>query len=223
MIPTDTLYGSQWHFVSLGTRGSELLIQRIWNEYDGTGIHVGVYDEGIQISHPDLDSNYNSALHVVINGLTLSGVNTSSGYPHGTSVAGLIAAENNGSDTVGVAFGADLTGVNIFNPNSSIYINSANATVLNNFFNAVRQGTNFDVINNSWSASPDFYASGNLNNPSSFAARLVDAYDYISDNGREGLGTVIVQSAGNDSRFSNGDGVNSSRFTITVGALAEVR
>ena len=53
MTPTDTLYGSQWHFASLGTRGSELLIQRIWNEYDGTGIHVGVYDDGIQISHPD--------------------------------------------------------------------------------------------------------------------------------------------------------------------------
>ena len=25
-----------------GARGSELLIQRIWNEYDGTGIYVGV-------------------------------------------------------------------------------------------------------------------------------------------------------------------------------------
>lgn len=221
MTPTDTLYGSQWHFTSLGTRGSELLIQRIWNEYDGTGIFVGVYDDGIQISHPDLDNNYNSALHVVIAGQTLSGINTSSAYPHGTSVAGLIAAENNGSDTVGVAFGADVTGINIFNPSGSIYINSANATVLNNFFNAVRQGTNFDVINNSWGTSPDYFPDQNLNNPDSFAARVVDAYEYISENGREGLGTIIVQSAGNDMRPSIGDGVNSTRFTITVGALRE--
>ena len=93
---------------------------------------------------------------MVIAGQTLSGINTSSGYPHGTSVAGLISAENNGSDTVGVAFGADVTGINIFNPSGSIYINSANATVLNNFFNVVRQGTNFDVINNNWSSSPDY-------------------------------------------------------------------
>jgi Ca2+-binding RTX toxin-like protein len=221
MIPTDPLYGIQWHFASLGTLGSEILIQRIWNEFNGTGIFVGIYDDGVEISHTDLNDNYNADHEVVIGGKKLSGNVVSTSYPHGTAVAGLIGAENNGKDTVGVAFAAELTGVNIFNPNGSIYVNSANTTILNNFFNAVSQGTNFDVINCSWNTTPTFSSYQNLNNPSTFSARLVSSYDYISDNGRGGLGTVIVQSAGNDSALSNGEGVNASRFTITVGALQQ--
>ena len=218
MTPTDTLYGSQWHF-SLLDNTAELLIQRIWNEFDGTGIHVGVYDDGIQISHFDLNDNYDATRHIVINGNTLSGNVTIDDDTHGTSVAGLIAAEANGTNTVGVAFGADLTGINIFDANSVIYINSANATVINNFYNALSQGTNFDVVNHSWGSEPSFAADQNLNDPLSFSSQVVAAYAYIAINGRGGLGTSAVQSAGNETTEANGDGINASRYTITVGAI----
>jgi subtilisin-like proprotein convertase family protein len=219
MTPTDTLFGSQWHFSLLGKRGSELLITRIWNEYDGTGIHIAIYDDGVELTHTDLNDNYDATRHVVINGITLSGNVTSVNDTHGTSVAGLIAAENNGQNTVGVAFGADITGINIFDPNSSIYVNSTNSTILNNFYNAVLQGANFDVINHSWGTEPVFDSDQNLNTPGSSAARLVSAYGTVASTGRGGLGTVIVQAAGNENLDANGDGVNASRYTITVGAL----
>ena len=216
MTPTDTLYGQQWHFDQLGTLAAARLIERIWNDYTGVGIHVGVYDEGVQSSHTDLDNNYDATRQVIINGSTLSGNNVGNAG-HGTSVAGLIAAENNGAGTVGVAFGATVTGVNIFDPASPIYVGSADIT---QFTNALHQMTNFDVVNHSWNSNlPNFYPDDNINNPGSFAALVLAQYAYASANGRGGLGTNIVQSAGNENVEANGVSINASRYTITVGAL----
>ena len=219
MIPTDTLYGSQWHFSMLGNLGSELLINRIWNEFDGTGIYVGVYDDGIEINHSDLNDNYDASHQVVINGTSLSGNVTAADHEHGTSVAGLIGAEANGQDTVGVAFGVSLTGINIWDTAGPIFINSAEPAILDNFHSAIAQGAMFDVVNHSWGSPPIFDADQNLNVAGSFAERLVEEYARISSVGRSGLGTVIVQAAGNNNLEANGDGVNASRYTITVGAI----
>ena len=219
MIPTDTLYGSQWHFSMLGNLGSELLINRIWDEFDGTGIYVGVYDDGIEINHSDLNDNYDASHQVVINGTSLSGNVTAADHEHGTSVAGLIGAEANGQDTVGIAFGVNLTGINIWDTAGPIFINSAEPAILDNFYSAIAQGAMFDVVNHSWGSPPIFDADQNLNLAGSFAERLVEEYAGISSVGRGGLGTVIVQAAGNDNLEANGDGVNTSRYTITVGAI----
>jgi subtilisin-like proprotein convertase family protein len=218
MTPTDPLYGSQWH-LSLLDNTTELLIERIWNEYTGNGIHVGVYDDGIELSHTDLNDNYDPSRHIVIGGTTLSGNVTNAASNHGTSVAGLIAAENNGSDTVGVAYGASLTGINIFDATSPIYLNSELLPVQNNFYAALALGVNFDVVNHSWGSYPSFEFSQNLYNPQSFAGRVSSAYEICAVNGRGGLGTIAVQSAGNDIVEANADGINASRFTITVGAI----
>ena len=40
MHPDDPLYSQQWHLTRLGN------IEKIWDEYSGAGIHVGVYDFG---------------------------------------------------------------------------------------------------------------------------------------------------------------------------------
>ena len=119
---------------------------------------------------------------------------------------------------MGVAFGAELTGVNIFDPDSPIYINGASSA---GFLEAVSQGTNFDVINNSWGSTPIFARSQNLAVARSFDRQTVDQYEQISETGRDGLGTVVVQSAGNDHLNANGDGINASRFTITVAAARD--
>jgi subtilisin family serine protease len=106
---SDPLFSAQWHFGLLGD------INTIWNEYSGAGVTVGVYDDGVQFTHPDLNDNYNSALHFVYlgqvyNPAPISSVNDG----HGTAVAGLIAAEaGNGIGGVGVAWGATITGVNL--------------------------------------------------------------------------------------------------------------
>ncbi len=219
MTPTDSLFGSQWHYSLLGTRGSELLVQRLWNEYSGAGVAVGIYDDGVQVNHYDLQGNYSAGLEIFIAGQRLSGAATQTTSRHGTAVAGLIAAAANGLDSVGLAFGASVTGVNIFDSLGSVFINSSNATILGNFYNAIHQATNFSVINNSWGAKPAFNQSQNLTNEGGFAETVEDEYAYIASAGRGGLGTVIVQAAGNDNTNANGDGVNASRFTITVGAI----
>ncbi len=59
-VPTDPLYYDQWHFGLIGD------IETIWDEYDGNGVHVAVYDSAIEYDHPDFDANlYDSSLHFV--------------------------------------------------------------------------------------------------------------------------------------------------------------
>ena len=99
MKPTDPLYSSQWHLTKLGN------IQRVWDEFSGDGVHVGVYDDGIQYTHPDLNGNYDPSRHVVFNGKVYDAMPADIGNPgHGSAVAGLIAAERDGVGAVGVAW-----------------------------------------------------------------------------------------------------------------------
>ena len=119
-IPTDTLFNQQWHLQNTGqnggTPGVDINVTKVWDEFTGVGVHVGIWDDGVQYTHHDLDGNYDATLHIP---------NTSGGgihdplpqsvdSAHGTAVAGLIAGENNGVGTVGVAYGASITGVDMF-------------------------------------------------------------------------------------------------------------
>ncbi len=208
-VPTDPQFVNQWHLTAIGN------ITRIWDDYRGGGVRVGVYDDGIERAHTDLDDNYNAALHVVFGGVTFDGNVHADADEHGTSVAGLIGAEANDSGTVGIAYEADLTGVNIFDTTSALNINAATPT---GFFAAVVQSANFDIVNNSWGSLASFAPSQNVNVANSFTANTLAGWDSAVDNGRGGLGTIVVKSAGNDSRNASADGLNGSRFTITVAA-----
>ena len=211
--PTDPLYGDQWHFPLMGN------IEAIWDEFSGAGVSVGVYDDGVDYNHPDLNDNYDASLHAVDDlGIEI--------YPlpvgddaHGTACAGLIGAEsNNGIGGTGVASGVTLAGVNIFN--SAIYgwVNAADSS---GFMDVASQGTNFDISSNSWGSTPAFGANQNIHDATSFAGELHLVNETLSATGRGGLGTVILQAAGNDALDANGSGTNSSRFTITVAAADE--
>lgn len=134
-------------------------------------------------------------------------------------MSGIIASGLNGIGTVGVAWGSSLTGVNIFDSASQIFINSNDPAVFANFLSAVRQMASFDVTNNSWGATPNY--SDSLAIANSFALRVNAEYAFVAANGRGGLGTVVVQSAGNSNLNANGDGLDASRYNITVGALLE--
>ncbi len=64
----------------------------------------------------DLDDNYDKSPDIVIDGKTYDGDYLPASGPHGTSVAGLIAAERNGECTVGIAYDATIGSANIFDP-----------------------------------------------------------------------------------------------------------
>ena len=68
----------------------------------GRGITVAVYDDGVQYTHHDLNNNYDASQHITIGGSLHDPIPAASADNHGTAVAGLIGAENNGSGTVGV-------------------------------------------------------------------------------------------------------------------------
>jgi subtilisin-like proprotein convertase family protein/subtilisin family serine protease len=210
--PNDPLYVSQWHFNLIGGR---TYIEKIWEEFNGSGIHVGIYDSGVEMYHPDLDNNYDASRHVVINGVALRGdPNLYTLAPvdqivaHGTAVAGIIAAEKNSIGGVGLAWGTKITGVNIFDTSSPIYVGAANRT---GFLAAVRQMTKFDVVNNSWNSKPTF---------SDYNSETITAFEYVVRNGRGGLGTNIVKANGNENLDANGEVLNATRYSISVNAIS---
>jgi Ca2+-binding RTX toxin-like protein len=209
MKPNDPYYTQQWHFKQIGD------IEKIWDEYNGAGVHVGVYDLGIDYTNPDLKANYDASRRISYNGIIYSGLpNDASAEEqnHGTPVTGLIsAAGNNGQGGVGVAWGSTFTGVNVFDSTLPIYCYAADQR---GFLSALRQMTNFDVVNNSWNTYPDF------SNIAKFANEEVQ-YQHAVVSGRGGLGTIVINSAGNFHLDSNGDPRDAWRSTITVAATAK--
>jgi hypothetical protein len=127
---------------------------------------------------------------------------------HGTAVAGVIAAVDNDIGGVGIAFGASITGVNIFGGPADI-----NGADVSGFAQAVDQAWTFDIINNSWGTTPNFNNETNAAMLAAFAG-----FETAVQTGRGGLGTIIVKAAGNDWDSSQGDFLNASRYTITVAA-----
>lgn len=204
MTPTDPLYADQWHFALIGD------IETIWNEFTGAGVRVGVFDDGVQYTHPDLAANYDASMHFVFEGVTYDGIAEEVDEVHGTSVAGLIAAvANNGEGGVGVAHGATITGINIFDSAANDTPAKEQAQIL--------WAQNFDIMSNSWGWTPDYANFQNLSRPGSYLSQYDSWYAEITANGRGGLGTVIVQAAGNDALNAT-DAVNASRFTLTIAA-----
>ncbi|MGH6735503.1 MAG: S8 family serine peptidase [Methyloceanibacter sp.] len=221
MIPNDPLYTQQWHLTAMGN------LQKIWDEYTGAGIHVGVYDTGMESTHPDLAGNYDASLSVIIDGIPITGEpNLADPNPalpaHGTTIGGQIAAKaNNGEGGVGIAFDASLTSIDLVDSTSPVWFGPT-GTDHTASLSAIHQMTNFDVTNNSWGAIGElFLFPHNLltTGPNALHAAANQEYHHVSLNGRGGLGTIIVQAAGNDAQDGQGSGLNATRFTITVAAI----
>lgn len=210
-LTTPTFDYKGWH---LGGGAGGLNLGDVWQDYTGAGIRVAVYDQGIDSSHSDLIGNLDVAAS--INGQTgQAGIPTlGSQDNHGTAVAGIIAAARDEQGTVGIAYDATL--LSIYDPLTSL---SMPLSVARAYLHA---GDHADVLNNSWGFGNLFKTSPN----SAFAdanmyQSAAAAIAYAADEGRDGLGTVIVQSAGNSRGY--GDNTNlhkfqNNQYTITVAA-----
>jgi subtilisin family serine protease len=213
------LASGQWHLGKLGNIGA------VWAEYSGRGVKVGIYDSGVQYSHWDLDANYDTGLHVTIAGKTFDGDYRPASGGRGTSLAGLIAAENNGAGTVGVAYGATITGVNILDPYSGegldpgIWINVPGRQL---FARALQQRNTMDVAVDGWGrTTPDFAGASSRGVAGTDAARFAAAFEDAAQTGRGGLGTISLNGAGNTRQDAQADSAFTSRHTITVGAYRQ--
>lgn len=204
----------QWYLYS----GAGANVVGAWQNYSGKGVQVAVFDSGIDPLHSELDGNLRRDLGRLAGDLTAGGDPLDADDNHGTAVAGVIASERNGSDIVGVAYNAQL--VSIYNAFGSSWIAEN--------YNAFLYAASFDVLNNSWGFAPQaawraaqwdwaFYDNFKTTNFQSQA----EALKTLAETGRHGLGTVVVQSAGNSN--SLGDDTNlhnyqNSRYIITVAA-----
>lgn len=216
---------SQWYLDGyLTTDGNQwgANVDLISTEYTGTGVRVGIIDQGFDISNIDLVGRFDTASSYDPRDTT--GVTSiapdSAADSHGTWVAGVLGASaENAVGAVGVASDATLVGFYArFGFGGSSVSELANLLALQ---------ANVDVSNSSWGFSTAF--SDNFKNAG--WAQVQNALANAVDNGRGSLGTVYVFAAGNDRNYianttSDGDNTNNhnltnSRFTITVAASTD--
>lgn len=209
MLPNDPAFPDQWHLLNTGQRnaveGFDINIEPAWALTTGAGQIVSVLDSGVDLDHPDLD---------VIAGPDVIGQDddpspdfSHSGAPHGTASAGVIGGKgNNGIGIAGVAYDAQIYAVRLIGDGSVDLSSTYDGLVA-----AVDAGAS--VLSNSWGFSadgcPDLPPIGILN----------DAVDYAEENGRGGLGTAMVVSAGNGNCDMSTDGFQAHPAIISVGAM----
>lgn len=212
-LPNDPLFFRQWHLRNTGQLGGlagvDIHTEPVWTQVRGGGVIVGIVDDGLQISHPDLAPNASD-----VPGWDW---NDNDGDPspvdldvdiHGTQVAGLAAARgDNGIGVTGVAPLARLVGLRLIGGPSTDATEAEAMLYLND---------RIAIKNCSWGA-PD--GTGLLEGVGPLAsAALAKAVEQ----GRGGLGTILVFAAGNGRGVgdnANYDGFVNSPYTIAVGAV----
>jgi len=107
ITPNDeTFFPYQWNMQAIDAPAA-------WDAgCTGAGVRVAILDGGIWDQHQDLDDNLDTACSVSF--VPGQAFNTDTGtFWHGTHVAGIVAAEDNGIGTIGVAPEATLMGVKV--------------------------------------------------------------------------------------------------------------
>ena len=181
----DPSLSGYWHLWGStgGTRGVNVV--KVWDDYRGSGVIVGVIDDGVDYNHPELAGNYASTLDYDGRDGDADAYPSDPTDKHGTTVAGVIAAAlNNSAGGAGVAPGASVAGFRI-----GFGSNGTDQQVLDAF----RWMAAVDVANNSWGF--DGFLEDSFLYPG--FAPIRDALQTALDIGRNGLGTIVVFSAGN--------------------------
>ena len=212
-VPNDTLYTSQqWHLKNTGqngaTAGLDVNIQTVWDTYKGAGVLIGIVDDGLQLTHPDLSPNVNTLLDYDWNDDDNDpSPNLSFDY-HGTSVGGVAAGRgDNGLGICGAAFQSTLVGMRLIS-DFTTDMQEADAMAHSNSV--------IDIKSNSWGPSDDgqtLEAPGPLTE-----AALADG----CANGRSGHGVIYSWAGGNgleSNDNANYDGYANSIYTVAIGAM----
>lgn len=175
----DPEFGSQWGLDRINACGG-------WGITMGTSdIIIAVVDHGIDQTHPDLTNNVLTSYYDTRNGLSSANtlyyqLLTDGTYlNHGTTVAGVCAAESNSQFIAGLAPFSKL--ISISDPMNGGLGTSAQ-TLANGINYAWKNGA--DIINCSWHWDAD--------------VRIDDAISDAVNFGRSGLGCIVVVAAGND-------------------------
>lgn len=192
----DALRGDQWGLDSINAGTA-------WNTATGAGTTIAIVDTGIDVDHPELSSRIvGGASWVCSRGATKPCTNASDyddGNGHGTHVAGIAAAPEDGQGVVGVAKDAGLLAVRVLDEDGT----GSSADVAAGIRWATANGA--DVINLSLGALPVV---------SLLQADFFNAIDEAME-----AGVLVVAAAGNESSplCTNTDFLSAG--ALCVGAL----
>ncbi|MET9389461.1 S8 family serine peptidase [Streptomyces sp. NPDC006624] len=155
-------------------------------------VTVAVIDTGVDDTHPDIAPNFDREASVnCVSGKpdTADGAwrPAASESPHGTHVAGEIAAAKNGVGMTGVAPGVKVSGIKVSNPDGFFYTEA----VVCGFVWAAEHGV--DVTNNSYYTDPWYFNCKDDPDQKALVEAVTRASRYA-----ERKGAVNVAAAGNE-------------------------
>ncbi|MGB3294326.1 MAG: S8 family serine peptidase [Phormidesmis sp.] len=190
--PTDSRYSEQWHLFHRDSSTDLAPTAHIWAEkaWDITrgsrSVVIAVTDDGFDLAHPDLQGMGKIVAPRDLKNrddLPIPAGNEN----HGTAVAGVALAEENGAGVVGSAPGCSLMPIQMTG-------HLDDASIEQMFSWAVEQGA--DVISCSWSPAAIYFP---------LSQRISRAINRATTEGRQGKGCVVLFSAGNANRPVEGN------------------
>ncbi|MFI9823701.1 S8 family peptidase [Streptomyces sp. NPDC052013] len=182
----DPLQGLQWDLPAIKADKAHE------KSLGSSKVTVAVIDTGVDDTHPDIAPNFDRAASVnCVSGKP----DTSEGAwrpgpsesPHGTHVAGEIAAAKNGVGMTGVAPGVKVSGIKVSNPDGFFYTEA----VVCGFMWAAEHGV--DVTNNSYYTDPWYFNCKDDPDQKALVEAVTRASKYA-----ERKGAVNVAAAGNE-------------------------
>ncbi|HYH47268.1 MAG TPA: S8 family serine peptidase [Thermoanaerobaculia bacterium] len=188
-LTNDPFYVNQWGIDNTGQTvcgaaglaEADANVDQAWSLATGAGMRIAVIDDGIQLNHPDLPV---VAAHDTWD-------NDGDGGPivsfdrHGTSCAGIAAATaENSQGVAGVAPSAGMVAVRFAEAGSGGSLDTSNGA-MKRAIDWAWDNENADVLSNSWGGG----------SPSN---RVKRAIRRAKDDGRGGLGSVVLFATGND-------------------------
>jgi subtilisin family serine protease len=144
---SDPLLSQQWHLLDPNTEPAGANVLAVWPITKGAGIVIGIVDDGVQSTHPDLSPNINVMLST---GFNLMGQPAGSFNPpqpiscnpallsndvlgdgcRGTAVAGIAAARDNTLGGSGVAPRATIAALRLLDPSTGDFFAQPGADLL---------------------------------------------------------------------------------------------
>lgn len=175
LCSNDTDFNQLWGLQNDSNPNIDINICDAWSITEGLNINVAVLDQGIELTHNDLSQNIASISYDTESNSSPSQIFGD----HGTHVAGTIGAiKDNNLQVVGVAPSSTLISIS----NSLQGIPNSRIKRADGINWAWQNGV--DIISNSWRSAVQYDV-------------IDEAIENALTNGRGGLGTIVVFSAGN--------------------------
>lgn len=203
---TENWWSWQWY---LEDTTPSMNVKSAWQAgYTGKGILVAVVDDGVKIDHPDLKSNFNlTASYDFLEERRITKHHNPAS--HGTNCAGIIAGGKNKICGVGVAFGAQISSIRLYDDNKQS-TDKSEAKALSFKKDMI------DIYSNSWGPGD---MGWQVEGP---GPKLKEALENGTRLGRHGKGSIFVFAAGNGGIASDScafSGYVNNIYTIAISGV----